>query len=786
MKSLTRKFLDGWMRSVAIIMAILIFVPIAAISGLTPQQRLIWSAGASSVLPTNLTSFFVSPNGATTPTPQTLGALIGKFYNVNARAPQSSDDVTFGPNISPTIGQQSLWNWPGVGEWINIQNAAGQAAWQVVPTSAVEFPLDAVGYPAITVAINSAGASGYTTTSNVLIGNGTAINVTASGGVITAVSIAAGGNWPCTAVASAPTAVAVPGGSGGTVNLTVAGAGVAYGMARLSACYTTNSVVDLALVNNGTVTLKTIGFANGGYGNVVDTAAGDAFCAPSPKSCLVMQWYDQSGNGYGATAPAYAVTTCTATNASATVTVASATNVAVNNYISASFAPFPIDVSTLVSTTVTMSANASQTAAAGTPCVFFGNQPIWSPTNQVGGYRPVAFPSATHAVANCPFRSVVLNVPTLSWSWGRSVLLTIGQTTDNDLHVAEMTSGAVDGYLDSYSYAGVEYMGLNGSGLTGTTVPENTPAVKVFSHQGLSPSGLLTGGRFFAISNNVVAGASHLAAVASTGETIGILSQSTNALNWDGLAYIHYTRVRPEYTNSAMSATDILAARESLTAYFGIVPQYDDVLDVEGDSISNGQGGILDYTRTRYALAFLSRQLRLYNNAVSGWTLQQINTALSARLTAEYSSLYRTFTVEIFAGRNDITINGSTAAQVEGYLQTAVATAKALGANVKVLVATSPVECDLSLNSGYLASIQAYNTWIIANWNVSQANGGLGADGLVNYWADPTIGPGSYPGSGTSPWCSNIVNSPDGVHPTDYYMQFMAPIEATAVNAVLN
>ena len=94
---------------------------------------------------------------------------------------------------------------------------------------------------------------GYSTSSGVALGNGTVISYTASGGTLTTVTITAGGSWPCASLASAPTAIAVPGGTGGTVNLTVAGAGVAYGMGRLSSCYTTNSVVGLTLVNNGTV-----------------------------------------------------------------------------------------------------------------------------------------------------------------------------------------------------------------------------------------------------------------------------------------------------------------------------------------------------------------------------------------------------------------------------------------------------------------------------------------------------------------------------------------------------
>jgi hypothetical protein len=33
---------------------------------------------------------------------------------------------------------------------------------------------------------------------------------------------------------------------------------------------------------------------------------------------------------------------------------------------------------------------------------------------------------------------------------------------------------------------------------------------------------------------------------------------------------------------------------------------------------------------------------------------------------------------------------------------------------------------------------------LIAGWNVAQGSGDLGADGTADYWANTTIGPGSY------------------------------------------
>jgi hypothetical protein len=65
----------------------------------------------------------------------------------------------------------------------------------------------------------------------------------------------------------------------------------------------------------------------------------------------------------------------------------------------------------------------------------------------------------------------------------------------------------------------------------------------------------------------------------------------------------------------------------------------------------------------------------------------------------------------------------------------------------------------------------------------AQGSGGLGADGIANYWVNTTIGPGNYNGS---TFC-NYPNSysKDGTHPTDLAMSIMGSIEAAAVQPLL-
>ncbi len=205
------------------------------------------------------------------------------------------------------------------------------------------------------------------------------------------------------------------------------------------------------------------------------------------------------------------------------------------------------------------------------------------------------------------------------------------------------------------------------------------------------------------------------------------------------------------------------------------------ILINDGDSLSTTFGSSDHKTFMSYALSALTPVLRSVNVAINGETLATMVSDFSAHVGVLYDSKYRLI-VHILAGTNDIRV-GSSAATIYSLLQTYVNDVHALGSNAKVIVGVNLVQCDIYNNAKELGVLKALNADIIANWNVAQGSGGLGADGIANYWANTTIGPDNYNGS---TFC-NYPNSysKDGAHPTDLSMSIMGSIEATAVRPLL-
>jgi lysophospholipase L1-like esterase len=121
-------------------------------------------------------------------------------------------------------------------------------------------------------------------------------------------------------------------------------------------------------------------------------------------------------------------------------------------------------------------------------------------------------------------------------------------------------------------------------------------------------------------------------------------------------------------------------------------------------------------------------------------------------------------TVEL--GTNDIAnTSGLTASQLYGYLTTFCSNAHAVG--WKVVVAT------VLPSSGYTTAQQSvwntYNGLVRTNWSSI-------ADGLADIQSSDVMGPFSA--------TSNTSLYPDGVHPSDLGYTYLAPIFASAVNAL--
>jgi hypothetical protein len=108
-------------------------------------------------------------------------------------------------------------------------------------------------------------------------------------------------------------------------------------------------------------------------------------------------------------------------------------------------------------------------------------------------------------------------------------------------------------------------------------------------------------------------------------------------------------------------------------------------------------------------------------------------------------------------------------------LQSYIAAAKATG--WKVVVATTLQRGSGDCSGGSNAIILAFDALVRAGWNVPQSSGGLGADALADWQADPTIGPASA--------MSNAALYPDGIHLSSLGAGYAAQITAQAISGVM-
>lgn len=220
----------------------------------------------------------------------------------------------------------------------------------------------------------------------------------------------------------------------------------------------------------------------------------------------------------------------------------------------------------------------------------------------------------------------------------------------------------------------------------------------------------------------------------------------------------------------------------------GVPPlAYKGYLVNDGDSFSNTHGSTDGASIMTY-VSVPNRNLAMATTAVTGQTLSGNISTFPATVLPIYSAaskIYGTslpFIVQILSGANDIR-SSVAVSTIYANLQTYVNLVHALGANAKVVVGSQPVQCDIFNSSPELTALQTYNGDIRSNWNVAQSSGGLGADGLSDFWANSTIGQGNYTGSA---FCGfpNTYSS-DGQHPTDAAMAILGPIEETAVQPLI-
>lgn len=202
----------------------------------------------------------------------------------------------------------------------------------------------------------------------------------------------------------------------------------------------------------------------------------------------------------------------------------------------------------------------------------------------------------------------------------------------------------------------------------------------------------------------------------------------------------------------------------------------------DGDSLSLAQSfNNSPNSFQTYALSDLAHSfLVTYNVAVGGIGVPQMISGFNANISSVYTTSYP-FIVVIEGGANDIR-GGTAAGTIFSDLQSYVNLVHGLGGNARAVVGSLPMQCDLFNNASWKAAVQTLNASIISSWNVSQGSGGLGADALIDFYDDPTIGQTN----GSTGFCNTVYSPSPGQHPTLAAMAILGAIEAAAIAPFMN
>ena len=221
----------------------------------------------------------------------------------------------------------------------------------------------------------------------------------------------------------------------------------------------------------------------------------------------------------------------------------------------------------------------------------------------------------------------------------------------------------------------------------------------------------------------------------------------------------------------ALSAADTLNLRASLTQLFAITPQAQDVIAVDGDSITQGYYGVAlqNYSR-KYAGVQTAPSARIYNTGYYGHLLCSNKIADYPNYVAHlYNPAARNNIVTIFAGTNDIAA-GTTGAATYACLTQYNSLAHATG--FKVIVATM---LPRSLSAPQITEKNNYNALIAGNSGGSYGAAGQW-DGLMDMASDPTLGAAAA--------YTNTTLYPDATHPSDLGIGYETSIFTNAVAAL--
>lgn len=255
---------------------------------------------------------------------------------------------------------------------------------------------------------------------------------------------------------------------------------------------------------------------------------------------------------------------------------------------------------------------------------------------------------------------------------------------------------------------------------------------------------------------NTTAGVSS-GTIGGNGATIGGVGNTE-------FGYVEMSEIRVDQTG--FSAADWQSVALAMTAGNRTSPQIRGVLVYAGDSITEGYGSTSARNVSRQVESLLKHPVRIFNNGVSGETLQ---TRLgSSGADGNVYQLGGLNNIVILAeGTNDIGYGSvTTGAQLFAYASTYCKAMRTTG--FKIVIATI---CPAAGRTA--AQIQ-----IMADYNSLIRTSGLTiADAISDRAADPDMGSASYP--------TNSALCADGIHPTSLGYSYFAQIDAAAINGIM-
>lgn len=396
------------------------------------------------------------------------------------------------------------------------------------------------------------------------------------------------------------------------------------------------------------------------------------------------------------------------------------------------------------------------------------NGPVWNRTATVNGTRALTFGSVHNSTTNMSAVARYLTLPAgLVWTPSSSSFFMVGKNTNSKqatiINAFLMNAAGTRGFGNGFNYSGMTTIGVGTA--CSTTVPAS-PAVWGFTMS----SSVMT-----CYAGNQSGTAVYTSQSSSNGGTIGSTTASQSGV-FDLQALVMWT--------STLNSTDAQSVLGSLSSQFGIPFQGDEVWIVDGDSMSMGHGSIYANNWPKLTAPFLRYTTDVFTVAVYGAIIDGASGQL-AKFSTNVAPICaarpgRRCIVTLLIGANDIRAGTSVSTILTDIAAYADAV-HALSANAVFALATYPLQCDIFNNSTFRTNLQSLNNSIYSLGLTSTASGGLGADVLIDFFADPTLGPGNY---ASSSFCSNTTNSPDGQHPTDYLMGYYAPIAAAAINGL--